>query len=109
VCSFSFHRDHLHREGNDSPKHLSRIVVLAVMTTTKTHEAGVWEQNKGFVAWSKHSSEAAARSAAKKYSRDLLMTGPTTGGMLSWSGGFREIGETEVKWIRADHPANKGQ
>lgn len=50
------------------------------------YSAGVWEQNRGFVEWSRHRTPAAARKAAARYAKACR---PSTGGALSWSGGVR--------------------
>jgi len=66
------------------------------------YEAGVWEQasdeDSGFVVWSYHSTEAMAMKAARRYAADLKEHGPATGGMLSWSGGYRHV-DGPVTWI----------
>ncbi len=63
----------------------------------KKYEAGVWEQNTGFVPWSRHSTEAAAKSRARKYAAQRIAP---TGGALSWSGGVRRPDGT-VYWLTA--------
>lgn len=61
-------------------------------------EAGVWEQNMGFVGWSHHSTEGMAVTAARKYARRLCRRGPGAGGTLSWAGGVRAPRGGAVTW-----------
>lgn len=64
--------------------------------TAQPYEAGVWEQPLGFVSWSQHSSAELAMKAARRYSRAQTAK---TGGALSWSGGWRKIGDRRVNWV----------
>lgn len=64
----------------------------------KQYQAGVWEQGREFVGWSKHSTEELARSAAVKYARQQAMT---SGGPLSWCGGVMAPDGT-VTWYQRD-------
>jgi len=59
--------------------------------TTRKYSAGVWEQGRGFVAWSRHATFEAAKKAAVKYAKSLKAA---TGGALSWSGGVRSADGT---------------
>lgn len=58
-------------------------------------EAGVWEQGKGFVPWSSHITEAAAKKAALRYAKKQKQP---TGGSLSWKGGVRRP-DGSVMWF----------
>lgn len=62
-------------------------------------QAGVWEQGHGFVAWSAHRTEAAARRAAVKYAKQATNQG--AGGALSWAGGVTDPGGSVV-WFDRD-------
>ena len=66
------------------------------------YEAWVWEQQFGFVRWSRHRTYGLARAAASKYMRRLAHSGPAAGGALSWSGGFRHVGSRMIVWICPD-------
>jgi len=62
---------------------------------TKKWAAGVWEQGRGLVEWSKHSTRELATKAAMKYSRQNHQS---TGGLLTWAGGVMDP-EGEITWI----------
>jgi hypothetical protein len=64
-------------------------------------ESGVWEQcgdEHGFVPWGRHRTEAAARKAAIRIAKELRASGPSTGGALSWAGGYRSVGQKPT-WL----------
>ncbi len=63
------------------------------------YQAGVYEQNVGFVVWSRHSTETLARRAARRYARRNARI--KTGGALTWAGGVRFPDGTE-RWYSGD-------
>jgi len=63
-----------------------------------TYSAGVWEQGRGYVAWSGHRTEQRARAAARCYAGQPR---PRAGGVLSWAGGYRRCGDPVV-WVDRD-------
>lgn len=65
----------------------------------RKYQAGVWEQGRGLVVWSSHGTEALAAAAARRYARQLR--GASSGGALTWAGGWRQDGAS-VHWIGAD-------
>lgn len=61
--------------------------------------AGWWEQDRGLVVISRHATPARAEAAARWYARRLSGPGrPTTGGPLSWSGGWADDAGP-VTWV----------
>jgi len=74
------------------------------MMSAFTHEAGVWEQSRqdddgvGFVCWSRHRTERAARRAAVRYARQRRAL-IRAGGSLSWAGGLREMETGATLWL----------
>lgn len=67
------------------------------------YEAGVWEQDRDLVVWSRHRTPEAAERAARRYARRLEREGHRTGGALSWAGGWRTTaGDDPVQWVCGD-------
>lgn len=64
----------------------------------KKFEAGIWEQSRNFVAWSRHATFENAQKAARRYAKQQKQQ---VGGALSWSGGVRRP-DGVVVWYRAD-------
>lgn len=67
---------------------------------TFEYEAGVWEQGKGLVVWSRHATRRAAIDAARKHAKQLECENRRSGGPLSWSGGWRKVGASTT-WINS--------
>lgn len=69
--------------------------------TTTMYESGVWEQDRDFVPRDVFETEDEAEAAAIGYAAKRRMSGPSTGGPLSWAGGVRDdTGRTW--WIDAE-------
>ena len=65
------------------------------VTMSLEYDAGVWRRDCGFVVWSRHRSEAAARRAARKYAN---RPGVAT---LALAAGYRFCND-DVQWIDGD-------
>jgi hypothetical protein len=64
-----------------------------------SYEAGIWQQGEGLVVWSRHRTAARAARVAREYARRAWADGPSTGGALSWSGGYRDAATGRVVWV----------
>lgn len=59
------------------------------------YQAGVWEQQFGFVEWSRHQTPETAARTAVRYARAQTSR---TGGALTWAGGWTD-GNGRVHWV----------